>query len=315
MSTTFSFRRTQFDDLPPLPGTLVRSKSGKQILRIVKTTTFRRSGDPVRRDLIRMEVDKVPAAEVPDTIIGPWPIAPRPHPMPQVPQAAVEFHAAAARATAASTTPKSRKQRKRDLARAAQAHMADIESPVPAAQRLAVMSPDGSVFSPPKVTSSSWRDPDDMNVRSRAPKMVHGGYRRCDPLAVLVRSNSMITVEHLCASDFYRLAWELGPGGAIAGGREMFFVHRSFTPSMGPAEIRCQAMANWLWTQRQLSTPAKACLAAVVLDGQSVSSWAAARGGDRRYAIGYLTSVLDQLTVIYADDVRSRLRQEYIALD
>lgn len=307
-----SYRRSQFAD-PSLPtaGVILQSKSGKSLLRVTKATLFRQQGKPPARDMIRLTVDRMSAGSQPDgAVILPWPIR-RPVATPAIPPvpAAVRFKAV----VAAQVQPKSRKQAKRDLATQARIFQEERDSAVPSAQRHAVMSPDGSLFSPPKVVNGQWRDPEQA-PNTRSPKMT-SGFKPYDPLAALAKKNSSITLEHVTAADFYRMACERGPGGAISGGRELTFSDRQFAPSMGPAEFKLEAMAAWNWVQNQLAPPAKACLEATVLQRQSVAEWAEKRGGDRRYAVGYLTSVLDQLLVIYSDDVHAHLRQERVTLD
>jgi hypothetical protein len=312
MSTTHSYRRATFATPPPIAGSFILSKSGKSTLLVEKSTVFRRSGEAVSRDTIRLQVTKV--ALPADAIVLPWPIAAKVVPTPPVP-AAVAFHAAVAHATAASTGPKSRKQIKRDFARQAKEHMENIESVVPASQRNAVMDGNGHVVRGPTCTPGNWRDPeDDSNVRSRVPRMVRGGYRRCDPLVTLAKSHSSITIEHVLAGDAYRLQWEKATGGG-SGGRSMAFTDRQFSASMGPSEIACESAMKWDWTQRQLSVSARLCLDSVVLQRVSVSTWAAANGKDRRYAIGTLCAVLDQLLVIFCDDIAATMAQERVSLD
>jgi hypothetical protein len=313
MSTTIAFRRFNFIAQPPVAGQFIRNKSGKGVLHVSKVTTFRRAGEPISRDTIKMEVSKTTPPD--DVEPGPWPIAAKVVPTPPMPSAAVEFRAVVAQATKSVIGPKSRKQAKRDLARAAKEHMENIESVVPAAQRNAVMDGKGQVVREPTCAPGTWRDPDDDTaVRSRAPRMVRGGYRRCDPLVMLAKRNSAITLEHVLAGDAYRLQWEKATGGG-SGSRSLAYTDRQFAASMGPSEIACQSAMAWDWTQHQLSDLAKRCLDAVVLRRQSVTAWALAIGRSRHYATRVLMDALEKLLDLFRDDVDTILAQERVSLD
>jgi hypothetical protein len=308
-----SFRRSQFIAAPPVAGNLIRTRSGKGSLRVTKTTVFRRQGEPVGRDIIRLQVERQPKSGLDDAAILPWPIAARAAPIPAALPAVARFHLEAAKSATSTATPRSRKQIKRDLMREAREFQDDQDSVVPRAQRTAVMAPDGSVFCPPKVTAGSWQDVE-QNRNSRAPKMTHG-FRRCDPLVVLAKSNSNVTMSHVLAADAYRMQWEKGPGGAVGGSRELNYSDRGFHPSMGPAERHLQHMANWVWTQRQLSQSMQACLQFIVLDRQTITAWALSSKQDRRYAVGFLLAALDQLLLLFKDEVDTLLAQERVSFD
>jgi hypothetical protein len=240
MSTTIAFRRFNFIAQPPVAGQFIRNKSGKGVLHVSKVTTFRRAGEPISRDTIKMEVSKTTPPD--DVEPGPWPIAAKVVPTPPMPSAAVEFRAVVAQATKSVIGPKS--------------------------------------------APGTWRDPDDDTaVRSRAPRMVRGGYRRCDPLVMLAKRNSAITLEHVLAGDAYRLQWEKATGGG-SGSRSLAYTDRQFAASMGPSEIACQSAMAWDWTQHQLSDLAKRCLDAVVLRRQSVTAWALAIGACTQWGAG-----------------------------
>jgi hypothetical protein len=319
MSTTHSYRRATFATPPPIAGSFILSKSGKSTLLVEKSTVFRRSGEAVSRDTIRLQVTKV--ALPADAIVLPWPIAAKVVPTPPVP-AAVAFHAAVAHATAASTSPKSRKQMKRDNARTLQARMDDIESPVPKRQRTPVMDSsghpavdaEGKVIWPPRVVSGSWKDPDDTNVRSRTPRLSHG-FKPYDPIQVLARVNPSVEVAHVVASDCYRLAFEKGPAAGVSGGRELVFSDRSYGNGQGVTDAKCDNMAAWNYVQAKFLPREQQALQVVVLDRTAVSTWADAIDGNRQKWIGFLVCVLDRLLSIYRDDVDSFLSQERVSLD
>lgn len=311
MSTMLSFRRSAFVAPPPCAGALIHSKSGKRVLHVERVTVFRRSGEPKSRDLIRLQVADVQPDDGADVQL--WPITTKLKPSPAPPPAAIAFHAAVTKATAASVTPKSRKQIKRDNARMLHARMDDIDSPIPHRQRTAVMKPDGELFSPPLVVSSSWRDPDDTNVRSRTPRLVHG-YKPYDPIAVLARVNPSVEVAHVVASDCYRLAFELGPEAGVSGGRDLVFSDRQFGTSQGPTDAKCDHMAAWRRVQAQFLPREQQMLQVIVLDRTAVTTWADSIDGNRQKWIGYLVNVLDRLLAVYQDDVDSLMQREHVAL-
>lgn len=311
--TVHSYRRFAFGSGPiPVAGSVIASKSGKTMLHVVKTTTFRRSGEPIGKDLIRMELRRLPKDSV---AIGalPWPILPKVVPIPRTVDVATQFKSLV-KMVPEVTASRSRKQRKRNAMRVRHVSMIAQESLIPRAQLDAVMK-DGEVVCPPKVAAAVWRDPDDTNRSSRTPKLSHG-YRRSDPLVKWAMENkSIIGREEVAAADCYRLAYELGPCQAMPNGRSLSFVDRQFSSASGPTEIRLQRMRDWTYVQSLLANDAKAILFAVVLNRTSISKWAADRGGDRRHWSGTLCAILKQLYVIYRDDVDASLKQDGSVLD
>lgn len=312
-TTTLSFRRSSFVTSPPIAGAFVQSKSGKSVLRIVKTTMFRRAGEVAGRDTIRLVVDRMPkGAATNGAIILPWPIADKVLPTPPVP-AAARFREVVA-AVAMVNATRSRKQIKRDNARTLLSRMADLESPVPSRQRNAVLDGEGRVVAPPRVVNGTWRDPDDTNVRSRTPKLVHGN-KPYDPIRTLARDNPSVDQAHVVASDCYRLAFELGPEAGVRGGRDLIFSDRSFGGGSCPTDLQIDHMQAWRFVQDKFPPRAQQALQVVVLDRTCVTTWADAIDGNRQKWVGYLVGVLDQLLYIYQDDVDSFLQRERVSLD
>jgi hypothetical protein len=318
MPSTLSFRRCQFIAQPPAAGCFIRNRSGKSVLFVKKSVIFRRSGEPPARETIRLTTERLAAADQPESaIILPWPIreSARGAVKPATPQArpVVAFRGAV-QAAASTAGNRTRKQRKRDAAKAREIQQIDHDSLVPRAQLDAVIAPDGTVLRDPLAVSGHWRDPADHNRSSRVPKLVYGRLRS-DPLVRWARSNREVTAEHIAAADAYRLTYELGPCGAMPAGRTLDYCDRQFSPSSGPAEARCQRMTAWTWVQQQLDGDARRILDAVVLNRVPVTAWAMKCGIDRRRAVRSLIKVLDQLYEIYRDEVDASLKQEGSALD
>jgi hypothetical protein len=275
---------------------------------------MRRQGEPVVRDLIRMQVERQPKVGSENAEVQPWPIVAKVRPTP-APRSGVALRAQAAKTMVVPATPKSRKQIKRDNIRMLQARLDDLDSPVPHHQRHAVLDQEGHVISPPRVVSGSWRDPDDKSVRSRVPKLSHG-FKPYDPILVLARSNPSVEMKHVVASDFYRLAHEKGPEAGISGGRDLVFSDRQFGTSQGPTDAKCDHMAQWRMVQEKFLPREQQVLQVVVLDRTAVSRWAASIGDNNTQKwVGYLICILDRLLDFYQDDVDNFLRQERVSLD
>lgn len=310
MSTTVSYRRSQFlNARPPEKGAVIYSRTGKMVLEVLKVVVWKKGSEPPERDMIRMEVEQIPPPV--DKEPGPWPIdyTRVVTPLPADRQAAL------AKATAAATpSPRTRKQKRRAamLAGRVAAMLGDNEV-VPKAQREPTLGRDREVVLPAKAVAASWRDPEDTNVRTRLPKMVSGGFRRYDPVDMLAR-NGTIKPEHKVAAGLYRDLWERGPGGAMPGGRELVYSEHQYTPSMGPSEFKCDAITMWGQVQADLSPIVKTCLAEVVLEGTAVSVWADKRHIPRTMATGMIIAALDQLALIFADQVHYHLRTEHVDL-
>jgi hypothetical protein len=148
-----------------------------------------------------------------------------------------------------------------------------------------------------KVERDEWRDPDADNSRRRTPKMA-AGFRRADPLRVLQKRNSLITEEHLKASEQYRSIYEAGPGGARRGYEHMTPRFGTPGPADGPGEAQLAATRKFMRIQERFDEQGRSILFHVVLGGRTVTTWAVRNDWDPKWAVGYLIAQLNDLAKI-----------------
>jgi hypothetical protein len=180
--------------------------------------------------------------------------------------------------------------------------------PVPLAQRQPVVEASGRKFRNALAARSEWRDPEDTNPNRRVPKMARG-HRRYDPIMHLLRSGS-VTQEHALAADRYRLAWELGPGGAMPGYERSEAGSQQYGPSSGPTAERANGERRWQEVQSLFTVPKqRACLEAIVLQRTEVYRWAKTANMSKIHAVGYLQGLLDILWEHYKDEISEHIRR------
>src|SRR3954470_18398824 len=104
-----------------------------------------------------------------------------------------------------------------------------------------------------------------LPVRPAQRRQLDGAHRRYDPIMHLLRSGS-VTQEHALPADRYRIAWELGPGGAMPGYERIEAGSHQYGPSSGPTAERAHDERRWQEVQSLFPVPKqRACLEAIVL--------------------------------------------------
>jgi len=140
-----------------------------------------------------------------------------------------------------------------------------IEAP-PVAQREAVLASDRkTVLREAIAERANWRDPDDMDVHTRAPKVVTA-FRRVDQLARLLDSGAITREHHDAAKRFLR---RRGGGGARPG-RDLAAICVDATPN-GPGEVQLLAIRRYREAVQCLGQRGSAILSMVVLENCNVS--------------------------------------------
>jgi hypothetical protein len=170
-----------------------------------------------------------------------------------------------------------------------------IETP-PAAQRDAVLAADKkTVLREPTAERAQWRDPDDLDMRMRAPKVVTA-FRRVDQLARLQESGAITREQHDAAKRFQRDAEQTE--GAWPG-RDMAAIRVDATPS-GPGEVQLLAIRRYREAVQCLGQRGSAILSMVVLENCSVSDLVRRLELQQHYvAVGMVVAVLDRLCEHY----------------
>jgi hypothetical protein len=174
---------------------------------------------------------------------------------------------------------------------AAAAEEARQEAAVPAAQRVPVLDVSGAVLR-----------------RARVEAEPAGTFARTSPLARLALVQPAITVRHVVVAQRLMRAWEDGGRGVGMGASNYGERVGGGTAKSGIGDATLAALGRqnrsgdeYRGAMRWLGS-SWPVLAGVVLDGQSVTYWAAAQVPeiDRKVAVGLLAAAMDRLGEFYA---------------
>jgi hypothetical protein len=205
----------------------------------------------------------------------------------------------------ALTTESTMSKRRRKPPVVAASIAADVEAKLeelaPAAQRRAVMAPDGTVLREALVEAAQWDDPSDTNYRSKRPWQVRG-FRRVDPLLNLYERGT-IGKEHYDAAQ--RLRTDSATAEGAKSGDPYVRVSGGSGPD-GPAAAQLDALERvrlaWLaigGKQEQRDLEIKDVVRCVVLGWFGTRRYEEARRIRNGSAVGLLTEGLGRLVEWY----------------
>jgi hypothetical protein len=256
----------------PVVGDYYLSPSGGSILAVGRVRSVRgeRRGPAWR--LIGMRVKRSELGA--DAVILPWPRDRKPQPRAEVlgpPTAPTAIVTLAAKATA---------ERKRVLGIKRQ-HNDPHRTVEPI--RLANQT----------LESGDWRDPDDVSLVRRVPKMVHG-YRAPDPIDRLVASDTITRKQAHAARRFRRL-FELGEIG-LRGARDLSAPPSGYSSGSPPSEKRVEALIAYQAAAASLGKRLLGVVLAIVIRGDTIQKYAADAGRSRSAASGFVVACFERLT-------------------
>lgn len=254
---------------PPVPGSYYYSPSGKTAICVSRVR--RMTGQRIRYRLFGM---RIRIAELPLGVAPlPWPAKPAkalPRPGPAMPPAVAPVPSHAARAQA------------RDRIRALLRDDRDELRPVPKVRldnRTAALS--------------EWRDPEDLAVRRRSPKLIHG-YRSEDAVQTLL-DNGSISKRHAQAARRFRKLYETGEVG-LRPSRDLSMPPAGFASGSPPSEFRLHALESYQNACAALGHHLSTVILAIVISGHSIEFYATRRRMNRSKASGYVLAALDLLS-------------------
>lgn len=151
------------------------------------------------------------------------------------------------------------------------------------------------------VVAGEWTDPVQTNKFSKAPERVRG-FRRTDALVTLLKRGT-ITERHVAVGFKLRDDHELSEGARIGGQRSEI---RGGGDASGPADVQLAACARFRAAIQAVGKTVSGMVVHIVLNNQTIASWAEMKGMSASVATGYLISGLDRLQDHYEPSMDPR---------